>query len=562
MAALAATLIIASLLTPQPKPLAQISGRGYQINYYNAVGTPVLTVRGYVDSRPVPLIVSLFAYTPTSIYPAGYYRGYGAATARLTATPIEEAARAWGAGGRGEPSLLAFVTYVDNSTGTMRFVALAIPYRPGWVELGRVSIVAVVNLTGARPLPLNPSPTAPSPSINRPLNPTGSDPYGYSYVGSCMGSGGVVANPPGVPGAWQLESCYEFEGPIPLAFIAWSKNTWNSGVSQIGIVMTGGSYAEAGSGFYASYSVYNVSGDYVVSVASSGPTWSFPQQANMEIESWPWLDCGVLGGVYVHHGSSISISCPASYLYSVPGSGALFLAARGYVAAPTFYSCVFQPGPSGEECEPVYVANGTMVLDITSYTPGYLHLYPYIDLGNGTVTKTLSLLRGEGLAGRAFTVLDAQSYYYNPAINQVVEVPECGDAPSPSSISPSVVAYNLQGALTTYKPGVPGWAVDVGGVLADLMAGMAGAPGVVGPFLGFAASYLLNHLGSSSSTVYQDYVMQVGAGSSSVWGFYVSFVGTPALEASSGSEYSWPMGVVINGSNYYLYYLLGRQCWS
>lgn len=68
------------------------------------MGTPpVLTVRGYVDSRPVPpLIVSLFAYTPTSIYPAGYYRGYGAATARLTATPIEEAARAWGgAGGRG-----------------------------------------------------------------------------------------------------------------------------------------------------------------------------------------------------------------------------------------------------------------------------------------------------------------------------------------------------------------------------------------------------------------------------------------------------------------------------
>ncbi len=121
------------------------------------------------------------------------------------------------------------------------------------------------------------------------------------------------------------------------------------------------------------------------------------------------------------------------------------MAARGYVAAPTFYSCVFQPGPpSGEECEPVYVANGTMVLDITSYTPpGYLHLYPYIDLGNGTVTKTLSLLRGEGLAGRAFTVLDAQSYYYNPAINQVVEVPpECGDAPpAPPAASPPPASW-------------------------------------------------------------------------------------------------------------------------
>lgn len=109
----------------------------------------------------------------------------------------------------------------------------------------------------------------------------------------------------------------------------------------------------------------------------------------------------------------------------------------------------------------------------------------------------------------------------------------------------------------TYNPGIPAWGAGIGGVLAEIIVEYIfdELPPVVGPLIGFAVSYILNYLTSSTATIYQNYVVNIFTNPDTSWQFYTTFVGSPAITASSGNEYYWPTGIVINGSGYYLDYL-------
>ncbi len=556
--AIFALLLSSAVALPRVAPFLVKTSRTYWIGYYDTgVLGPLLSIRGYLNGSSVPISVSLFMYTPRAIYTIGHYYGEGSVDINLTGSLVKYIASAWRRGG-GWPSLLAFVDYLSNDT--VRIAVLAVPYNPSWLLNGDKILIAIaVNFSNIKPLPW--------PKAMRRYNATlsavgsarkaGGDPYGYTYLGSCMGNTSldvyIQGNGPDIPDEWVLQSCYEFEGPWPLFYVAWGSGVWNNGVISISIDTGGANYAEIGSGFYASYAIYNSTGYYVISATSAEPTWSFPQNTNIFIDS-PL--CGLTGGVSVVPGNSLGVSCAAGNMgpvYTVPGSGALYLGPVGDIAAVTFYDCAIQTGT----CTPVYIANGTMVLDVTSYSSGNLYVYPYIDVGNGIITATLSYLIGQGLAGRAFALLDGQSFYYNPGIGYIVETSPCSNAPAPAQVTTSYVDYVLQDVMNSYKAGIPGWAADIGGAIAEYLAEAVLEDPLLSHFVGFAASYLLSYLESSTASIYQTYVVKVAT--SPPWGFYATFVGTRTVETGNGAS-NWPMGVVINGTGYYLSYSLGEQC--
>ncbi|MGC9119688.1 MAG: hypothetical protein ACP5I3_11995, partial [Thermoproteus sp.] len=319
-----------------------------------------------------------------------------------------------------------------------------------------------------------------------------------------MGNYNAAGNPPDIPDEWVLESCYEFEGPLPLLFVSWGAGVWNSGVSSMSINIGGPNYAEAGSGFYASYEIYNSTGSYVISAASSGPTWTFPQYTAFVVYS-PL--CGATGTVAVQQGNQLGIYCEPGGVptYTVPSSGTLFLGPTGDIAAVTFYDCLAQTGA----CTPIYIANGTMVLDVTSYSSSTLYLYPYIDIGNGTITNTFSVLINQDLIGQSFNILDGQLYYYNPALGYVVETSPCSNAPTATQVTTSYVSYTLQNIINVYHPGIPGWAVDIGGTIAEALAEVLTENEALAHFAGFLASYILSYLEESTSSAYRYVIVKV-----------------------------------------------------
>ena len=243
--------------------------------------------------------------------------------------------------------------------------------------------------------------------------------------------------------------------------------------------------------------------------------------------------------------------------YYVPGSGVVFLGSSGDIAAATFYYCLYQ----ASTCVPIYVANGTMILSLSqsSYSPGILYIYPYLDVGDGPITNTLSLLINQGLAGEAFTILDGQSFYYNSGIGSVYETTECSNAPSPSQVQPSYVTYNVENVITTYEPVLPGWAPDVGGAIAEIIADYITDNPIIAHFIGFGFTYMLNAF-TTGSAIYQSYYVKIGTNPSNIWGFYTTFLGTPAIEFAQSTTSNWPMGIIVNASNYYLSNLVGYQC--
>ncbi|ADN50516.1 hypothetical protein [Vulcanisaeta distributa] len=188
-AALSITLITLAQSQAQPRPFMTLKGEASLIDYYNVSGITalMLVIRAYLNNTPAPITVSLFAFTPTKIYTIGYYYGVGAVTINLANPLMMEVASAWNVAGLW-PSLLAFIMYTSNETHTVRFMILTIPYDPGWIiSKEHIAITASVNLTTVKPLPIprNLTKSITMQTTNTKINTT--DPYGYTYVGSCMG---------------------------------------------------------------------------------------------------------------------------------------------------------------------------------------------------------------------------------------------------------------------------------------------------------------------------------------------------------------------------------------
>ena len=255
---LSIALIALAQAQVQPRPFMTLAGQAYEIDYYNitTLPAPTLVIHGYMNGTPVPFTVSLFAITPRKIYTVGYYYGVGTVSINLANAVMSNVATTWliEYGNNAMPSLMAFITYgSNNETWT---VIAAIPYSPSWViERKPIEIAINVEFNEVKPahvMPLKGTAIKVGMQTTQPSQVNGSnDPFGFTYVGSCLSSSNV-AYPP-TPSStetvtyyWVLEQCGEFEGGVPLMFVGWGADVWNIINSVITIGDIGGT-AQKGS---------------------------------------------------------------------------------------------------------------------------------------------------------------------------------------------------------------------------------------------------------------------------------------------------------------------------
>jgi hypothetical protein len=542
-------VVLALVQTPVvPKPFMTLRGLGYLVDYYgvSAFNYPVIVFRGFMNGEPVFFTVSLFAMAPNHIYTVGYYSGYGSVVVNLTGSLVRYIASRWVSEFNGalNPSLIAFITYGEgNKTWT---VITAIPYKPSWVVSREpIEITVNANFTAVRPViavPVTkPIGTTQSDSTNGP----GSDPFGYTYVGSCMGNANVYPPPPpqsppscGKYGTqcyyWALQQCSAFEGPIPLFFVGWSQNAIQS-ISSIVINNIDGT-AQSGSGLFGTL---NDSGNLVL----VGPTYTFSQSYTIEMPNG-------LSGVNITYGPSLtqttSIGLPG-LVYTVPSSGFFYIGLPGNVSYVAFQEYESNYGYS----TPQNVwANGTEPLSLSpkDFAGNYLLVYPYIDVGNGSITGMFAKVLHAYEMRRQLVVSLDDGY------NSVANVSAC---PSPLygyqelTGNLAFVEYTLGNAITTYSPRpvniasllellLPGVYVgEVPTIVGHLIIGPGTASTIAGVFID------TNHL-LIGANVYVNFNPSLSSS------FYITLIGSPQATSPVGSSSIYPMGMIINASNYYL----------
>jgi hypothetical protein len=549
--------VLALVQTPVvPKPFMTLHGLGYEVDYYNVstFNYPVIVFRGFMNGEPVFFTVSLFAMAPSHIYTVGYYSGYGSVVVNLTGSLVRYIASRWVSEFNGalNPSLIAFITYGEgNKTWT---VITAIPYKPSWVVSREpIEITVNANFTAVRlviAVPMTkPIGTTQSDSTNGP----GSDPFGYTYVGSCMGNANVYPPPPpqsspscGKYGTqcyyWALQQCSAFKGPIPLFFVGCSQNAIQS-ISSIVINNIGGT-AQSGSELFGTL---NDSGALVL----VGPTYTFSQSYTIEMPNGNSQVCVVYGPSLTFTGGVCPANNIASPIYYVPSSGFFYIGLPGNVSYVAFQEYEGGYGPLDNW------ANGTEPLSLLpsdfSTAGNGLFVYPYIDVGNGSITGMFTgILYLYNTYNQLVINLD---YGYNSIANESA----CS---SPQYIYESLssnlayVEYRLSDIMTTYQPNP----VDIAFLLGSLLLGAftVGAPSIVG----YVIFSLKTALTIAEVFIHANLVNQnqfsIGANvyvyfnPSSSSSFYITLIGSPQATSPSGSSSIYPMGIIINASNYYL----------
>jgi len=312
-------VVLALVQTPVvPKPFMTLHGLGYEVDYYSvsAFNYPVIVFRGFMNGVPVFFTVSLFAIAPNHIYTVGYYSGYGSVVVNLTGSLVRYIAGRWVSEFNGalNPSLIAFITYGEgNKTWT---VITAIPYKPSWVVSREpIEITVNANFTAVRPVIAVPITKPTGTTQSKPTNGPGSDSFGYTYVGSCIGNPNVTYPPPPQQPPtcarygtqcyyWALQQCSLFKGPIPLLFVGWDQNAIQS-INGIFIDYMGSGTAQSGSGLFGTV---NDSGNLVL----VGPTITFSQTYTIETP--------IGSQVCIVYGPSLTFtpggSCPANNIGS------------------------------------------------------------------------------------------------------------------------------------------------------------------------------------------------------------------------------------------------------
>jgi hypothetical protein len=560
--ALAIASIVALALVPSPvtpKPFMTLRGLGYEIDYYSVstFNYPVVVFRGFMNGEPVFFTVSLFAMAPNHIYTVGYYSGYGSVVVNLTGSLVRYVASRWVSEFNGalNPSLIAFITYGEGNKSWT--VIAAIPYKPSWVVSQEpIEITVNANFTAVRPViavPMTkPTGTTQSNSTNGP----GSDPFGYTYVSSCIGNP-YVAYPPPPPqpprGAydyyWVLQQCSEFEGPIPLLFVGWSQNAIQS-ISGIFIDYMGGGTAQSGSGLFGAL---NDSGNVVL----VGPTYTFSQSYTIETP--------IGSQVCIVYGPSLTFTpsgtCPNGYgspIYYVPSSGFFYIGLPGYVAYVTFQEYLND--------EPLNNwANGTEPLEPlpSDFSGNYLYVYPYIDVGNGSITGmftgVLAILQQYG----ELVVNLYDDYYYQEGLGWS----PCGSMGSldvsPLPYNLEDIEYTLSNVINTYSPNPVGLAYEFGTLIAGaVLEGIPDIPEV----LGIGIDSALDVAGMISvPNLVNNNQFSVSANVYIYWQpssqLYITLIGSPEVTGPSGSQFAYPMGLIVNYSGFYLSnYFVGAQC--
>ncbi|GAB6944676.1 hypothetical protein JCM14467A_14580 [Vulcanisaeta sp. JCM 14467] len=538
----------AQVLT-QPRPFMTLTGQAYEIDYYNVttLPTPTVVIHGYMNGTPVPFTVSLFAITPRKIYTVGYYYGVGTVSINLANAVMSNVATTWLSeyGNNAMPSLMAFITYgSNNETWT---VIAAIPYNPSWViERKPIEIAINTEFNEVRPahvMPLKVTATKVGTQTTQPSQVNGSnDPFGFTYVGSCSSSSNV-AYPP-IPSSietvayyWVLEQCSEFEGGVPLMFVGWGADVWNIINAEIKISNIGGT-AQKGSGLFG---VLNESGINVPNgPVLIGPTYTFSNTYTIIMPN------SITDAIIKYGSLNEEVSSGIIY-YTVPGNGFFYIGLPSYVAYVAFQeyeAAPFYSEPTG------FWANGTETLAplSTDFSGSYLYVYPYLDVGNGSIT------------GSFLGILYMAKNYHEMLINlddaYSTVSSYCGPAPPLTGYSGNqyYIGYTLSSITTTYSPNIIGWVFMFGsliltavspyasGVWAYVIGGISVALTVAGAFVN-TALVNQNNFGLTA-TVYVYLPSQYTP-------LYVTFIGSPKVTSTSGSQSLYPSGIIINSTNYY-----------
>jgi hypothetical protein len=528
-----------------PKPFMTLHGLGYEVDYYSvsAFNYPVVVFRGFMNGEPVSFTVSLFAMAPNHIYTVGYYSGYGSVVVNLTGSLVRYIASRWLGEFNGalNPSLIAFITYGEgNKTWT---VITAIPYKPSWaVSQEPIEITVNANFTTVRPVIAVPMTKPTGTTQSNPTNGPGSDPFGYTYEGSCIGNPNVTYPPSpsssyscgrfGECYYWVLQQCSLFEGPIPLLFVGWSQNAIQS-ISSIVIGNIGGT-AQSGSGLFGTV---NESGNLV----QLGQSITFSQSYTIEMPN------GLLG-VNITYGPSltqtISYTTIPALMYTVPSSGFFYIGLPGNVSY-----VAFQEYLNGEPLN--NWANGTEPLSLSPqdfFDNKYLYVYPYIDVGNGSITGMFAeVLHAYEMHRQLVLSLD-------DGYNSVANVSAC--------LSPlygyqeltgnlAFVEYTLGNAITAYSPRP----VSIAPLLESLLPGVyvGEAPTIVGHLItgpGTVSTIAGAFIDTNHRLIGANVYVYFNPSSSS--SFYITLIGSPQATNPGGSSSIYPMGMIINASNYYL----------
>jgi hypothetical protein len=432
-------------------------------------------------------------------------------------------------------------------------VITAIPYKPSWVVSQEpIEITVNANFTAVKPAIVMPVTKPTGTTQSKPTNGLNSDPFGYTYVGSCIGNP-YVAYPPPPPqpprGAydyyWVLQQCSEFEGPIPLLFVGWSQNAIQS-ISGIFISNIGGT-AQSGSGLFGTL---NDSGALVL----VGPTITFSQSYTIEMPNGNSQVCVVYGPSLTFTGGYCPANNIGSPIYYVPSSGFFYIGLPGNVSYVAFQEYESNYGYS----TPQNVwANGTEPLSLLpsdfSTAGNGLFVYPYIDVGNGSITGMFTgILYLYNTYNQLVINLD---YGYNSIANESA----CS---SPQYIYENLssnlayVEYRLSDIMTTYQPNPVGIAFLLGSLLLGAFVG--GAPSIVGYVIfGLKTALTIAQVFIHANLVNQNQ-FSIGANvyvyfnPSSSSSFYITLIGSPQATSPSGSSSIYPMGMIINATNYYL----------
>ncbi|MGC8607819.1 MAG: hypothetical protein ACP5GZ_11985 [Vulcanisaeta sp.] len=140
-----------------------------------------------------------------------------------------------------------------------------------------------------------------------------------------------------------------------------------------------------------------------------------------------------------------------------------------------------------------YWANGTETLAPlnTDFNGPFLYVYPYLDIGNGSMTGVFDgiLYMYENYGQLLINLLDA--YQYNEGVGGSSP---CSNAPQPG-IGANYIEYTLSSITSTYNPNPIGWAFMFGPPLAggywggsstianNVVKGISDALTIVGAFL-------------------------------------------------------------------------------
>jgi hypothetical protein len=232
-------------------------------------------------------------------------------------------------------------------------------------------------------------------------------------------------------------------------------------------------------------------------------------------------------------------------MYTVPSSGFFYIGLPGNVSYVAFQEYEGGYGPLDNW------ANGTEPLSLSPqdfFDNKYLYVYPYIDVGNGSITGMFAEVLHAYEMRRQFVVSLDDGY------NSVANVSAC---PSPLygyqelTGNLAFVEYTLGNAITTYSPRP----VNIAPLLESLLPGVyvGEAPTIVGHLItgpGTASTIAGAFIDTNHLLIGANVYVNFNPSSSS--SFYITLIGSPQATNPGGSSLIYPMGMIINASNYYL----------